>query len=285
MKKLLSLLAFCTFISPFSGGEAMSIMDFVKKEKKQEIQEEETLHSAALDIWKGNVIALAENWKLSSAACSDFIYEDQKDFCKDQLLEQKKDIAERQNILNRQKRFLLSHDYCMERRSFENHSLCLRLLSSQEERCSLQETSGDKIIIDLQKQLLYAVKDCKLVAYTRITSGKDETPTPTGKWRIYEARGPHYMQDEWYVEKAFYFYGGYAVHDANWRTGSAWRVDRRGLNGSHGCINTPAPVMSVLWSEYDIFDEVEVYDSLPWRVQWELSAKVSGVSPYNPVGQ
>ena len=82
------------------------------------------------------------------------------------------------------------------------------------------------------------------------------------------------MQRQWFVNKAFYYSGNYAIHDATWRESPYWIPDSRGTYGSHGCTNTPKEVMEQVWEEFEVGDTVQVFQKLPEDVAWELRQKV-----------
>jgi hypothetical protein len=90
------------------------------------------------------------------------------------------------------------------------------------------------------------------------------------------------MQGQWYVTKALYYYGGYAIHDARWRVGRYWNKDARAYSGSHGCTNVPDYTIQTLWDNFSIGDNVHAYWQLPENVASELWAKVGGSEPVMP---
>jgi lipoprotein-anchoring transpeptidase ErfK/SrfK len=93
-----------------------------------------------------------------------------------------------------------------------------------------------RIEIDLSEQRLRAWDGKTLVYSFRISTGKNRTPTPVGrfqinsKYRVNRMRGRGYDIPD--VPYAMYFYQGYAIHGAYWHNSFGTPV-------SHGCINLP----------------------------------------------
>ncbi len=200
------------------------------------------------------------------------------DLSKEEIEELKKEV-ERKKIIREKENWRLTEHYCLLRSDYDNFLFCLEKLEEQKQACEAQKTYGNNIYISLNDQLLYAVKNCQLVAYSIVITGKNKTPTPTGTFHIYSARGPHYMQGEWFVNKAFYFWRGYALHDAGWRTGKYWEKEYRAYYGSHGCVNLPQKTMNILWDQYVVGDNVYVYYSLPEEIFSELKEKIGTKKP------
>ncbi len=92
------------------------------------------------------------------------------------------------------------------------------------------------IEVNLTTQELIAYEGLQPVFSTIISSGKANTPTIVGKFRIqlkYVSQlmiGPGYYLPD--VPWLMYFYGNYAIHAAYWHTN--W-----GTPMSHGCVNMP----------------------------------------------
>jgi lipoprotein-anchoring transpeptidase ErfK/SrfK len=90
------------------------------------------------------------------------------------------------------------------------------------------------IEVDLSEQWLRAYEGTEVVFEAQISSGRRNTPTVTGKFRIVrklEAQlmtGPgYYLPNVPYVQ---YFYAAYALHGAYWH-------NKFGTPTSHGCVN------------------------------------------------
>ncbi len=242
---------------------------------------ETPLHGAPSAIM-AYVDELKEKWRLATSHCEQITDKQAKGYCATEKWKMTLESFERKKTLDLQKNWRLSQDFCNSRTSFRNYHFCNSMLRQQNNFCAQQKTNGRRIIIDLANQLMYGVKDCELKVYTRITSGKNLTPTPPGTYSIYERRGPHWMQGEWFVNMAFYFRGGYAIHDAGWRVPPFWNPEKRAVHGSHGCVNTPSKVMATVWDEFEIGDTVHVYRSLPEDIATELQQKVGTRVPFDP---
>ena len=109
-----------------------------------------------------------------------------------------------------------------------------------------QASAGEKWIdIDLSKNTVSAYEGRTIVhGPTPMVPGAPNTPTVTGKFHVYlqyqsqtmegeNADGTPYKTEG--VPWVTYFYGGYAMHGAPWRSSFGWS----GYGGSHGCVNMP----------------------------------------------
>lgn len=95
---------------------------------------------------------------------------------------------------------------------------------------------GRWIDVDLTHQRVTAYQGDEVARTTLVSTGKKETPTPVGLFRIHtklrydDMRGSdYYLRNVPYV---MYFYQGYALHGTYWHTNF-------GQTASHGCINLP----------------------------------------------
>jgi len=98
---------------------------------------------------------------------------------------------------------------------------------------------GDKWIdVDLSTQTLVAYEGEFEVLRTTVSTGAPQTPTVTGRFRIFHKllsqtmRGPDYEQPN--VPYVMYFYGAYSLHGAYWHNDF-------GRARSHGCVNLRIP--------------------------------------------
>ena len=109
-----------------------------------------------------------------------------------------------------------------------------------------QASAGEKWIdIDLSKNTVSAYEGRTIVhGPTPMVPGAPNTPTVTGKFHVYlqyasqtmegeNADGTNYRTEG--VPWVTYFYAGYALHGAPWRSSFGWS----GYGGSHGCVNMP----------------------------------------------
>jgi lipoprotein-anchoring transpeptidase ErfK/SrfK len=98
---------------------------------------------------------------------------------------------------------------------------------------------GEKWIdIDLSTQTLVAYEGEVEVFRTTVSTGAPQTPTVTGRFRIFRKlllqtmTGPDYEQPD--VPYVMYFYGAYSIHGAYWHNDF-------GRARSHGCVNLRVP--------------------------------------------
>ena len=93
---------------------------------------------------------------------------------------------------------------------------------------------GREIVIELNRQSIYAYENGVLQKRALMSSGKMLTPTVLGDYEIYlkyrsqTMSGPGYSLDN--VEWPMYFIRGYAIHGTWWHT-------LFGTPMSHGCVN------------------------------------------------
>lgn len=97
-------------------------------------------------------------------------------------------------------------------------------------------SSGKSIVVDTRTQRIYAYENGQLV-YARLTStGRPETPTVLGDYKIYvkyeadDMAGADYFLPQ--VPYVMYFYRGYGIHGTYWHNSF-------GRPMSHGCVNLP----------------------------------------------
>lgn len=108
-----------------------------------------------------------------------------------------------------------------------------RLPTAAPTRTPLPE--GERWIeVILSQQTLIAWEGEREVRRMRVSTGKAQTPTVTGTFRIYgkllkqTMRGDDYIQPD--VPFVMYFYSGYAIHGCYWHSNF-------GTPMSHGCVN------------------------------------------------
>jgi lipoprotein-anchoring transpeptidase ErfK/SrfK len=102
-----------------------------------------------------------------------------------------------------------------------------------------QPLRGEKWIdVDISTQTLVAYEGEVEVLRTTVSTGAPQTPTATGRFRIFRKlllqtmRGPGYEQPN--VPYVMYFYGAYSLHGAYWHNDF-------GRARSHGCVNLRVP--------------------------------------------
>jgi LysM repeat protein len=96
--------------------------------------------------------------------------------------------------------------------------------------------TGRAILVSTGQQRIFAYENGQLVHSHLVSTGKSETPTVLGNYRIYiklvadDMSGPDYFLPQ--VPWTMYFYQGYAIHGTYWH-------NNFGRPMSHGCVNLP----------------------------------------------
>lgn len=121
---------------------------------------------------------------------------------------------------------------------------------------------GTYVEVDLKNQMVYCYEDGELKVETPCVSGcvASGDETPTGLYYFY-----HMDRDAWlegptwldWVDCWMAFYGGYGMHDANWR--DEFGGDIYLENGSHGCVNLPPENAPLIYEIIDIGDAIILY--------------------------
>ncbi|SEN72052.1 L,D-transpeptidase family protein [Lihuaxuella thermophila] len=125
------------------------------------------------------------------------------------------------------------------------------------------------ILIDLWKRRLYVMEGSQVKKEFIIGVGKEQTPTPIGKWRISDKSrnwgggfGPCWLglNIPW---------GRYGIHGTN-RPGSV------GKDSSHGCIRLLNTDIVQLYQMVPVGTRVEVVGPMLGRDEWQLKKLVRG---------
>jgi hypothetical protein len=122
-------------------------------------------------------------------------------------------------------------------------------------------TESDRIEIDLEKQVLYLVKDDLVQAVVGISSGNGGTftnytgrrvtaKTPEGHYSFYKERNYNHRSYLGTMYKPYYFYGGYAIHGS---------PSVPGHPASHGCVRVTNEDMDFLRTELALGMSVYLY--------------------------
>ncbi|MBN2304044.1 MAG: L,D-transpeptidase family protein [Anaerolineae bacterium] len=96
--------------------------------------------------------------------------------------------------------------------------------------------SGKSIVVSTTDQRIYAYENGQLVHSYLVSTGRTETPTVLGDYKIYvkytadDMSGPDYFLPQ--VPYTMYFYQGYGIHGTYWHNSF-------GRPMSHGCVNLP----------------------------------------------
>ena len=127
-------------------------------------------------------------------------------------------------------------------------------------RCGNYAT-GKAILISLPNQDLTACQDGQVFLDTPVTTGRAALATPPGSYSVLRKVSPWVMTSPWprgspywyepsLVQYTLWFRdGGYAIHDAPWR--STYGPGTQ-ANGTHGCVNVPRPAMDHLYNWADV---------------------------------
>lgn len=121
---------------------------------------------------------------------------------------------------------------------------------------------GNYVEVNLSAQHLWVYKSGKCVVSTPIVSGCvfEKHCTPTGVYSIYsKSRSTYLVGADYrsYVDYWMPFYGGYGLHDANWR--SSFGGDIYLYDGSHGCVNIPPAQAGKVYSNVSVGTKVILY--------------------------
>ena len=114
---------------------------------------------------------------------------------------------------------------------------------------------NDFVVVSLEQQKMWVVRNGDVKVETGIISGKPSTPTVTGIFRVQSKESSRYLVGPGYRSWVAYwipFWGDYGIHDANWQYRRNFSNNNAYLYyGSHGCINVNPSVMgSVFYYTY-----------------------------------
>jgi hypothetical protein len=107
------------------------------------------------------------------------------------------------------------------------------------------EAGAERVVVSLSDQLAYVYRGDTLMAVTTISSGRDDKPTPTGIFSVFQ-KTPFYRSKK-YDNAAmpfaqFFDPAGIALH-----AGSVGNEPN-----SHGCVHLPAPFAKKLYFVTDV---------------------------------
>lgn len=126
-------------------------------------------------------------------------------------------------------------------------------------------TTSKRIIVDLSDHMIYAYDGSEHFMTTKVSTGIEFTPTPTGTFTIYKKMPTRYMQgplpgvsdvpfDLPGVPWNLYFtQGGAVIHGSYWH-------DRYGTEQSSGCVNLPPELAKILYDWADLGTTVVIQD-------------------------
>jgi len=122
------------------------------------------------------------------------------------------------------------------------------------------ELNGQYVIIDLSNQKLWLYNDGELSLSTSVVTGKNDTPTNVGLFKIYAKQTDRYLIGEDYYSYVNYwlpFNGGIGMHDATWRKKFGGTIYEK--DGSHGCVNMPLDVTDDIYNNVSVGTKVLVH--------------------------
>jgi lipoprotein-anchoring transpeptidase ErfK/SrfK len=112
------------------------------------------------------------------------------------------------------------------------------------------------IDVNLTSQVLTAYQGDTAVHSVIVSTGRSQTPTPVGQFRIYVKFVTDDMQGADYflpaVPWVMYFQGGYGIHGTYWH-------DNFGEQMSHGCVNLPPSEAEWLFHWSDVGTLVNIH--------------------------
>lgn len=107
---------------------------------------------------------------------------------------------------------------------------------------NITKLKGEYIEVDISKQnLKYFNKNGRIIVKTDVVTGLDnQRDTVLGCYKIYSKEYDRLLRGANYTSHVDYwmpFYGGYGLHDADWRSSFGGNIYK--YSGSHGCVNIP----------------------------------------------
>jgi L,D-transpeptidase-like protein len=129
-------------------------------------------------------------------------------------------------------------------------------------------TPGKVILISLACQQLTAYQDGVTMFNTVVTTGRPALPTPPGEYSVLYKISPFQFVSDWPPSSPYWYppswtqytlwfkYGGYAIHDAPWRSVYGPGTE---ANGSHGCVNVPMPIMASIYAWAPVGTAVRIF--------------------------
>ncbi len=124
---------------------------------------------------------------------------------------------------------------------------CLAWADAPEPR---QSVGGDRVEVDLSRQVLLLIRDGDVQWTIPVASGAQGTRTPTGTFSI-QRRLPYWRESHLgMLYKPAYFYGGYAIHGSR---------SVPPFPASHGCVRVAVSTMDDLYSLLPVGMRVDIY--------------------------
>lgn len=123
-----------------------------------------------------------------------------------------------------------------------------------------EELNDIYVIVDKSEQRLFLYHNNELQISTVVTTGKNSTPSDTGKFQIYSKQEGRYLTGTGYrawVDYWMPYNGGEGLHDANWH--NIFGTDSYQTNGSHGCVNLPPAIAKDIYNNVFVGTTVLVH--------------------------
>lgn len=123
-----------------------------------------------------------------------------------------------------------------------------------------KKMEGVFVLIDISEQTLWLYHDNEVILETSVTTGKSDTPTNIGLFKIYAKEEGRYLTGEDYKSWVNYwmpFDGGIGLHDASWR--KKFGGDIYIMHGSHGCVNIPKELVPTIYDNVSVGTKVLVH--------------------------
>lgn len=123
-----------------------------------------------------------------------------------------------------------------------------------------KDLDGKFVVIDISDQKLWLYDENNVLLSTDIVTGKLDTPTNLGIFKVYGKQTCRYLTGSDYSSFVNYwmpFNGGIGMHDATWRKkfGGDIYLD----DGSHGCVNMPLDVTDDIYENVSVGTKVLVH--------------------------
>ena len=127
-----------------------------------------------------------------------------------------------------------------------------------------RNVGSNHVVVSLRHQYMWIFKDYELALSIPIVSGKPNTPTIKGEFRIYSKERNRYLEGPGYKSWVNYwapFSGDYGIHDASWQPASIFYKDSRAYTwrGSKGCVNVQLSRMAEVFRNISVGTPVTIY--------------------------
>lgn len=112
-------------------------------------------------------------------------------------------------------------------------------------------STGERVVeVKKGKQIAMLVRSGTVARIFNASTGKPETPTPSGRFQVYRQIDGWRESDLGLLYRPKYFIGGYAIHGSTSVPAYA---------ASHGCVRVSLRAMDYLWSRVPIGTRVRIY--------------------------